>query len=134
MRSQKGIGLIEILLALVFISFSIVAITYFQGNQAFTNDFSIQQNDAILISMSKLETLTQFSSLTGYNAIASGSSTVTGTNTTFQLSWTVTSYTNPTYKNINLLTSWTDRRGSTQSVRLVTNVAGLDPTLTASIM
>ena len=136
----NGQTLIEVLITLVFISIAVVSLIKFQNYLSYDNSLSQQKGNATIIAQSKLDSLSDFqvyndtSGYTSYQSITSGSSTVSGTSTTYNLSWTVTSNTNPTYKTIDVTVSWTDRRGATQSVRLVRRVAGIEPSKSGAVM
>jgi Tfp pilus assembly protein PilV len=139
-RSSKGQGLIETMVALFFIAFSLVALIRFQGYLAYNNSVTQQQADAVSLATKQIETLRDFHTIvtttgyTAYNDIASGSSTYSGINTTYTIAWTVTAFTNPTYKRISVTVSWTDRRNQAQSVTLINNVAGVNPSYSAAVM
>lgn len=140
LHQQSGQGLIETLVVVLLVAVSVVAFFQFQQYLSYSSDLRNQQGDAILIGTSQIESLRNFSVLnttTGYTAyqdIVSGSSNVTAGNTTYRLSWAVTTNTAPTYKTINLTVAWTDRYGTTRSISFVTNVAGLDPATPATFM
>lgn len=140
LAKYQGIGLIESLITFVIIAGSVVALVRFQINLAYHDTITQQQNDAILLATNKMETLRDFNvlynqtSYISYQNIASGTSSTTGTNTTYTTTWTVTAYTNPTYKTLSVITSWTDRLGNTQSIRLFSDVAGIEPSFSATVM
>jgi hypothetical protein len=119
---------------------TIVSLLSFQATLAYNDDVSTQTSDAIILAVNELEKLRDFQVLnplagyTAYTSIVTGSSTPTGMNTTYTMNWTVTSYTNPTYKNINVVVTWTDRRTISHSITMSTNVAGIDPSTSSSVM
>jgi Tfp pilus assembly protein PilV len=137
---QQGLGLIEILMTVLFIGIGVVALIKLQNYLSNSNDVAYERSDAVRIATRQIEILRDFqvinntSGYTSYQGIATGSTTVTGTNTTYTVSWTVTSYTNPTYKVINITVSWTDRYNVAQSVNMVASVASIDPSSSATIM
>lgn len=136
----KGQTLIEVMVTLLFLAISVIALIRFQNYLAYDNSLAQQKSEATLLAMSELETLRDFQVLnntagyTSYQSIASGTGTSTGTNATYSLVWTVTSYTNPTYKMLDVVVSWTDRYGNAQSVDLTTNAAGIEPSNSSPIM
>lgn len=137
---EKGQTLIETLITVLFIAVSVIALIRFQAYLAYDNTLTQQKTEATLIGLKKMEQLSDYqviNTTTGYTAyqdIVSGSNTITGVNTTYTLTWTVTSFTNPTYKTIDLVVGWTDKNNVSQSIRLVTNTAAIDPANSASIM
>lgn len=140
MHKENGQTLIETLVTLVVIAIGVIALIRFQNYLSYDNSLSQQKADATTIAQSQIESIRDYqvlnntSGYSSYQNIASGSSTVTGTTTTYTVNWTITSVTNPTYKRIDVTVSWTDRRGTAQSVRLISNVAGVEPANSAAVM
>lgn len=135
--SQKGQGLIEVLLTLLVLALTSIALIRFQGNLAYSNSVSQQVADATSLGVKQIETLRDFTVLTGspsYQTINSGSSTSAGSDTTYTLTWTVTTFTNPNYKRIDVNITWTDRYGVARSVRLISQVGGINPANSAAII
>ena len=140
MKKQAGQGLIETLITILLIAISVIALVRFQNYLAYTNSLTRQYNDAGILALEKIESLRDFQVInntggyTSYQSIVSGTGTSAGTTATYTLTWTVTANTNPTYKNIDITVSWTDRNNTARSVRFITRVAGVDPGYSASIM
>jgi Tfp pilus assembly protein PilV len=139
-QNKQGSTLIEALVTILFIAVAIIALIRFQRYLAYDNSIAQQKIEATAIGMSRLETLGDyqvFNTTAGYYAyqdITTSSATVTGLNASYNVAWTVTAFTNPTYKQINLTVTWTDRNNVSQSIRLVTYVAGIEPSRSANIM
>jgi len=139
-KTQTGFGLIETLMIILLVSIGVVALMNFQHVLAYSTNNAQQQFDATLLATNEMETLRDFQVLTtttGYTAyadIVSGTGSSTIGNTTYSLTWTVTTTASPSYKTISVTVSWTDRENNLRSVVLVTQVAGIDPALQASIM
>jgi Tfp pilus assembly protein PilV len=140
LKSHSGQGLIESLIAMLIIFGTVVALMSFQATLAYNDDVSAQQTDATILAVNELENLRDFQVLNvqapyaAYANIASGNTTSTGANATYTITWTVTSFTNPTYKTISVTVTWTDRRSVAHSVNMITNVAGIDPSTSSSVM
>lgn len=135
--SQKGQGLIETVVTLLIIAGAAIALLRFQSYLAYSNEVTQQQNDAITLALNQIETLRDFSALSGgssYANITSSTSTANGLSTTYNLSWTITTNTNPNSKVIDVTVSWTDRFGNAQSMELTSQVAGIDPSFSGTIM
>lgn len=136
---QAGMGLIETLLILLFVSIGIVALVNYQHYLSYSADNAQQQFDATILANKQLETMRDFqvmSTTVGYSAyadIASGTSNVTLGNTAYAVAWTVTTNTSPAYKTINVTVTWTNRFSNSQSVQLSSRVAGVDPAAAVSI-
>ncbi len=137
MKKMNGQGIIEVLATFLIIAISVSSLIYFQNNLAYSNNVTSQQQTALALATKQLETLRDFVSLTGansYASIASSTSTSTVLNTTYSLSWTITTATSPDYKTLDVTVSWTDRRNTAQSLRLVSRVGGIDPYYSGVIM
>ncbi len=138
--NHRGQTLIEALITLVFIAIGVIALIRFQNYLSYDNSLSQQKGEATLLAQSQIETLSEFQVLnntggyTSYQGISSGSSTVTGTNAVYTVTWTVTTTASPAYKTIDVTVSWTDRRSTAQSVRLISHVAGIEPANSAAVM
>jgi len=137
---QTGQGLIETLMIVLFVGISVVALITFQHHMNYSTSLARQQSDATIVTQNEIETLRDFSVLTttagyvAYSGIASGSGNVTVGNTTYTMTWTVTSFVNPTYKTIDITTTWNDYYGTAHSIRIVSNVAGVDPSTASTFM
>jgi Tfp pilus assembly protein PilV len=140
LKQQKGQGLLESLIAMLLIFAVVVALLSFETTLAYHDSLISQQNDATQLAVTTLENLRDYQVLspqnpyTAYSAIASGTSTSVGLNTTFTITWTVTAFVNPTYKTLSVAVTWTDRRGVAQTIRMASNIAGVDPTTSSSVM
>lgn len=137
---KQGQTLIEVLITLLLISVSVIALIRFQNYLAYDNSFAQQKSEATLLVLKQIEILKEFQVLNntaGYNSydsITSGTQTIAGKNASYTVAWTVSSFTNPTYKNIDVTATWTDRINNSQSIRLITNIAGIDPANSSAIM
>ncbi len=135
-----GQTLIEVMITVAFIGISAIALIRLQNALAYDNSYAQQKSEAIILANKQMEILRDYQSLntlagyTSYQSIATGTSTTAGVNASYSLTWTVTAHTNPTYKTLDVTVSWTDRYNNAQSVRFVSNVAGLDPTNSSNIM
>jgi Tfp pilus assembly protein PilV len=139
-ENQKGQGLIESLIAMLIIFGTVVALMSFQATLVYNDNVSAQTTDATILAMNQLEKLRDFQVLAvqspyaAYASITSGTTTSTGANTVFTITWTVTNFTNPTYANIAVVVTWTDRRAIAHTLTVVSKVAGIDPTYSSSVM
>lgn len=139
-KNHLGQTLVEVLVTLLFMAVGLIALMQFQNYLAYNNTLAQQKTEATRLAIKQIETLQDFQVLnnttgyTSYQSITSGTATSTETNATYTLAWTVTSYTNPTYKIITVTVSWTDRYNTSQSMQLVSIVAGIEPANSSSIM
>ena len=138
---QHGLTLIETLVTLVVISVGVIGLLRLQSYMAYDTSIFQQKNEACVLALKQIETLKSFPvvKVTGgytssYDGIVSSTSTVNGTSATYTITSTVTTFTNPNYKNINVIVSWTDRYNGSQSLTMSTRIAAVDPAFSASIM
>jgi len=138
-HTQDGASLVEVLATAVIIALSATALIRFQNYLSYDNMLTRQKGEATVLAQKQLETLMDFEVLTNttgytsYQSIATGTTATTLNSTAFTISWAVSSYTFPTYKNVNINVSWTDSRGLAQSVALDSDIAGIEPAFSAII-
>lgn len=136
---QIGMGLVETLMILLLVSIGIVALMSFQHTLSYNSNTSQQQFDATLLANKQLESLRDFTVLnttagyTAYADVATGNSTATVGNTAYTITWTITTNTTPAYKTADVSVSWTNRLGASQSIRLISQIGGIDPSASAAI-
>jgi type IV pilus modification protein PilV len=130
---KQGITLIELLITLMVLTIGIAALIKFQGSYFYYYDVSKQRAEALVIAKKKMESLRAYevipttASKVAYNDIVSGSSSSTGSNASYTTTWTVTTNTDPDYKTVNMVVSWTDRRGVSQNATLTSIISKTDP-------
>lgn len=135
-----GQTLIEVLITILFIGVGVIALMRFQSYLAYDYNLTEKKAEATLIATKQMETLRDFqvlnntSGYTSYQGIASGSANTTINNTTYAVTWTVTTFTNPDYKVIAVTVGWTDQYSNSHSIQLVSDVAGIEPANSSSIM
>jgi Tfp pilus assembly protein PilV len=140
LHKQEGQGLIEILVVAVIVIISSLSLMQFQASLSYKDSLALQRSDATILALTEIESLRDFQVLTtqtpytAYSNIASGSSTVTGYNATFTITWTVTTTATPAYKVLDVLVTWNDIRGVAQTIHLTSNVAGIVPVFSATVM
>jgi len=140
-RHQRGVTLIEALVALVIMSFGMVALVGLQGNLRRSGDLAKQRSEAMRIAQAELATLRSFSVLDKPEGAAATirdyekdivtvpphAVVAENTNTTFILSRTVTTYTEPQGKSVRVTVRWRDRSDADQSLFLDTVISRTDP-------
>ena len=146
MKRQRGVTLIEALVALVIMAFGMLALSGLQGNMRRSADFAKQRGEAMRLAQQDLETLRAFSVLDlpanaasnvqAYADIVSNVAANVGdpnSNTSFALRRTVLNNIEPPLRTIQVTVSWQDRTGAAQSISLDTIVSRTDPSLGASL-
>jgi Tfp pilus assembly protein PilV len=137
---QAGQGLIEILIVCILVTIACVSLMKFQATLSYKDSLALQRSDATILALSELESLRDYQVLTtqtpytAYSNIASGTSTSIGVNTTYTLTWTVTTVAAPSYKVLSVVVTWNDKLGNGQSITLTTNVAGTQPVFSATVL
>lgn len=145
-RSQRGVSLIEALVALAVMAFGILGVIGVQTTLRVNGDVAKQRAEGVRIAQEAIENWRTFTVLTStlptghtmsFAQMVTDTSptTVTGTasNTTFSLARTVATSTDPLSKTVQVDVSWADRSGETQNVVLTTRVAGILPELSGSL-
>lgn len=124
-----GFGLIEILITIVVIGVGLLTIAGLYSRTMSASVVSKQRSEAVVIAESMLEQLrgTVYANIvSGYDSIAAVSGS--GSSAAYQRSWTVTSNTNPAYRDVAMTVTWSDSQGATQTVSLVTRINGIGST------
>jgi len=139
-RPESGFTLIEALIALLIVSFGMLAIAGFQITLSFNADVAKQRSEALRLAQQKIEQYRSFQQTTGDghpgtvfdyadDVITETGEAITGytSNTTFTRNTTVTGAAADARKWVNVQVTWPDRLGATQSVNLQTVISRSDP-------
>lgn len=145
-RRAAGFTLLEALIALLIGGFGLLAVARLQIGMQGESDLAKQLSEATFLGQRRIEMLRAYQRVSaadtaglaagawGYGNILSGSETVTGTNASYTVSWTITPYASPTpasndprFKAAAINVAWTDRNGAAQTAALSTVIAGTDP-------
>lgn len=132
---QRGFSILEVLITLVVLAGGLLAIGNLYGKIMNGSAAAKERSEAVVLAEQKLEELRY----NLYASIAAGSDTVSattgsGSNANFSRSWTVTTSTNPNYKEVQLTVSWTDSRNQSQSAVLTSRISGIDPAQSAELI
>jgi len=121
---HQGIGLIEVLVALVVVSLGLLALASLQGELMSSSGQSKAQSEAVAIAEQKIEALRNNIQESDYNSIGSSlaDETINGTNEVFTLSWTTVPNTEPGRKTITANVTWENG-----AVALSTDISWMDP-------
>lgn len=141
---QRGITLVEALVAMAIMAFGILGVVGVQSTLRFNADVSKQRAEAVRIAQAQIETWRGFTVLvmpvppgghtTALANLVSGTTTITGTsNTDFTVTNTVTPIGTSVARAVEVQVSWTDRIGNPQSVVLGTQIAGVLPEVSGSL-
>lgn len=136
--SSRGFTLIEALVALLVLSFGMLAIASFQVTLTRSSDLAKQRTEATRLAQQKMEHLRAYAQVASSTAtphvfnytddlVTSTAPEVFASNATFSRTWTVTPNASNTEKWINVNVSWADRAGQPQSVQLLSVISKFDP-------
>jgi Tfp pilus assembly protein PilV len=139
--AQRGISLIEALVAMLVMSFGMLAIVGLQATLRLNADVAKQRAEAVRIAQAEVERWRGFSSLAGgaddesfANLASSAADVVTvGQNATYTLRRTVTDSADGSVKAMVVDVTWLDRLDAPQGVRLSTTVVGIAPAFAATV-
>lgn len=139
-KSNIGMTLIEVLIALAILATGVIVLVKFQGDLLRNVSQSQQQSEAMVIAEGKMDELRNYSVIettggaTAYDDISSGTSSVVGNNVTYTLTWTVTNVSSPPHKSIRVTVSWTDSGNKSESITLDSIVSPSDPAKSGEYM
>ena len=132
-KSQQGVSLVEVMVAVVALVIGLGAIMQFKASQIRQEALIGQQNVASTIAQGVIEELRSYETIASkpgmfaYNDIVSGTRTQTERGAAYTINWVVDALTNPVRKNIDVNVSWQDRGKKTQTVTLSTVIIPHDP-------
>lgn len=140
-RRQRGISLVEALVAMVVMTFGTLAVLGVQATLRSNGDIAKQRSEAVRIGQRALEEWRAYTALDGddegvvyYDAIGDDTLTVDGTNASFSVTRVVPAPADdPRLKALVVDVTWQDRAGQTQSIRLRSAIAGVPPELSGTL-
>lgn len=133
--SQRGFGLIEVLVTLVILTGGLISLMKFQTTLFNVNSQAKQRSEATMRAQQKLDELRSYANLTAYGNIATGSDSIIGGDATYSRAWTITSHTTaPIYKEVAITVTWIDSKANTLSITLNSNIASNDPKQTGYLI
>lgn len=126
---EKGIGLIEVLVATVVVAIGLLSIASMQGNFLSASGDNKARAEAQGLAERKIEEIKNIMLVSEFNDLASSAAAeeINGVNEAFSRTWVVTD--NTTYKEVAVTVSW----GDSSNVVLTNQVVFADPAGSASI-
>jgi type IV pilus modification protein PilV len=134
-RSESGgFTLIEALVALVVLSFGLLAVAGFQMQLSRGSDLAKQRTQATRLAQEKIEELRSFEQLTArvgkfsYADLATGAEAQqTVGNMVYTRSWTISGSATSPYRTASVTVAWNDRANDAQTVNLISIISRSDP-------
>ena len=142
-RRQRGISLIEAMVALAVMAFGTLAVLGVQTTLRLNADISKQRNEAVRMAQEALEAARGFDSVATYDDLLAVDSTPVTvydeSNASYQIRTLVedaqeAGIEEPQRKTISVVVTWEDRSGSQQTVRLNSAIHRVPPSLGASLV
>ena len=131
---QRGVTLIESLLACVVLSVGLLALLRVQPELRAHAEAARQRSEAVRLAQQEIEALRSFASLDGYSAIGAHAHTIEPDalgSPRYAVERRVDASTWPQLRVIDVSVAWTDRRGEAQRASLSTAIAAQEPALAA---
>ena len=140
-RAQRGVGLIEALLAFLVLSLGMLAMTRVQSDLRAHAELARQRTEAVRIAQQDIETLRAYSVLTAsagtrsYEQIAPASVTVDSiAPTRYELARQVAAAADGQAASVAVTVQWNDRRGEPQRTTLSSVIGRSAPSLAAALL
>lgn len=142
---QRGVSLVEALIALAIMSFGLLALVGVQATMRMNSDLSKQRGEATRIATEEIEALRNFTTVPTTAGEAAYDDIATRTvvayqppggigNTTYRIDRTVTLVAGTQQKVVSVQVSWDDRTGTRQTVTMDSVISGVDPTLSGVLL
>ena len=130
-KTQRGIGLIEVLIATVVVALGLLALSSLQGGLMHGSGENKTRLEAVKLAEAKVEQFRNNITKTGFDTdltATSGTESVTGSNATFTRSWTIADATSPDRKNLRVKVTW-GAGSASETVDMQSEVTWIDPGL-----
>ena len=138
---ERGISLIEALVAMGVMAFGMLAVVGLQVTLRANSDVAKQRAEAVRIAQGEVEHWRAFTRIphldaftTSYDDLISDAPPAyVGINATYQTTRTITTTGSPPFKTLFVQVAWKDRADQDQSVQLSTAIAGTPPELVGTL-
>ena len=141
LHAQRGVGLIEALVAFAVLSLGMLAMTRVQADMRAHAELARQRTEAVRIAQQEIETLRAYSvlftsaGLRSFDQIATASATIDSIEPTrFELARQVATLADGQAASVALTVHWNDRRGEAHHTTLSSVIARSAPALGAALL
>jgi Tfp pilus assembly protein PilV len=128
---QRGMGLIEVLVAFLVLSVSVLGAHRLQSALRLTTDIAKQRSEAVRLAQQDMELSRSLSDNPG--SLVNRQQAVEAQNARYTLQRQVSDVNGLVLKPASVQAQWTDRTGETQQVRLVSAVNGMSSIYSAAL-
>lgn len=128
-RSQQaGFTLLEALIALLVMSFGMMALAGMQLSLSRSGDVAKQRTEAVRLAQQQMETLRSYASVAAWAALVGGMDTAT-TNTLYTRTWAIGGAATDTMRPVTVTVTWADRTSAVanQTISLASVISNTDP-------
>ena len=138
-RRQRGVSLIEALLALLVMALGMLGMVGVQSSLRHSSDVAKQRSEAVRIAQLEIERWRAFTALAGgggtnFGDMADATATIAGTNATFTRTTDIEPMAAPRPGTaLSVTVTWADRRDQHQRVQLASLIAGITPGLAGTL-
>ncbi|MCA0239712.1 MAG: prepilin-type N-terminal cleavage/methylation domain-containing protein [Proteobacteria bacterium] len=139
-RRQRGVSLIEALVAMAVMGFGMLGVVAMQSALRQNSDIAKQRTEATRLAQTAIESRRAVSAMTTTagkiawtDLVSPAPETIAGTNATYLRTVTIPDLGSGRSKNFVVDVQWTDRAGNVQSVRLVSAITGNLTELAATV-
>lgn len=128
---QRGFSLVEALIALLVMSFGMLALSGMQLSLSRNADVAKQRTEAMRLAQARIEEMRSFTGIgTGainWNGLDAMVTTTTTTNTSYTVASAMSGVDTDALRAVNVQVDWVDRTGAAQRVSLASVISQTDP-------
>ncbi len=128
---QRGFTLVEALIALLVMSFGMLALSGMQLSLSRNADVAKQRTEAMRLAEARIEEMRSFTGISAgavnWNGLDAMANTSVTTNATYTVASTMSGVDTDPLRAVNVQVTWTDRTGAAQSVNVASVISQTDP-------
>jgi Tfp pilus assembly protein PilV len=129
-KREGGFTIVESLVALLIMTFGMLAISGMQMTLSHNSDTARHRTEATRLANEKMEELRSFTDITTgtitWNGLADGTDVIT-TNATYTRTWSLAGTLTDAFRPVSVAVAWIDRSGETNGITLNSVISKTDP-------